>query len=109
MVVAILTILLGALGTAAGVQELVVQGILNNQTIPLIGGTLGAVAASLLVAAGIALLRQSDRAVVLTRAAALTVTAALVTNQRGSQTAVRRARFSTPPVGCRSECLSVGS
>ena len=72
MVVAILTILLGALGTAGGVQELVVQGILNNQTIPLIGGTLGAVAASLLVAAGIALLRQSPRAVALMRAAALT-------------------------------------
>lgn len=73
MVVAILTILLGALATAGGVQELVVQGILNNRTIPLMGGTLGAVTAAMLVAAGIALLRQSPRAVVFTRAAALTM------------------------------------
>ena len=72
-VVAILTILLGALATAGGVQELVVQGTLNNRSIPLTGGTLGAVSAALLLAAGIALLRQSPRAVVFTRAAALTM------------------------------------
>jgi hypothetical protein len=71
MVVAILTIFLGALGTAAGVQELVVQGILSNQKIPLTGGTLGAVSGALTVSAGIMLLCQSRQAIALTRAAAL--------------------------------------
>jgi hypothetical protein len=71
MLVALLTIFLGALGVAGGVQELVVQGIFNNQTVPLTAGTLGAVSAALLVAAGIALLRESRRAVALTRAAAV--------------------------------------
>jgi hypothetical protein len=37
MFVAILTIFLGALGAVAGVQELVVQGVFNNQKIPLTG------------------------------------------------------------------------
>ena len=73
MAVAILTILLGALATAGGVQELVAQGILNSRLIPLTGGTLGATTGALLLAAGIGLLRQSPRAVVLTRAAALTM------------------------------------
>jgi hypothetical protein len=71
MVVAILTIFLGALGTAAGLQELVVQGIGNNQTIPLTGGTLGAVSGALTLSAGIALLCQARRAIALARAAAL--------------------------------------
>src|SRR5262245_59560620 len=71
MVVAVLTILFGALAAAGGVQELVVQGILNNRPIPLIGGTLGAASSAILVGAGIALLRQSPRAGVFTRAAAL--------------------------------------
>jgi len=71
MVVAILTIFLGALGTAAGVQELVVQGILNNQKIPLTGGTLGAVSGVLTISAGVTLLCQSRQAIDLTRAAAL--------------------------------------
>ena len=71
MAVAILTILLGALATAGGVQELVFQGISNNRMIPLTGGTLGATTGAMLVAAGIALLRQSPRAAVFTRAAAL--------------------------------------
>ena len=71
MLVAVLTIFLGALGFAGGLQELVVQGVFNNQKGPLTGGTLGAVSAALLVAAGIALLRQSPRAVPFTRMAAV--------------------------------------
>ena len=71
MLVAVLTIFVGALNAAAGTQELVVQGIFNNKGIPLTGGTLGAVAGALLLAAGIALLRQSSRAGSLTNAAAL--------------------------------------
>ena len=73
MTIAIVTILLGALALAGGVQELVAQGIFNSQKIPLIGGTLGTVSAALLVAAGIALLRRSPRSVELTRAAAITM------------------------------------
>ncbi len=75
MVVAILTIFVGALNAAAGTQELVVQGIFNNQKIPLTGGTLGAVAGALLVSAGVALIRQSPRAVPLTTAAAISMLA----------------------------------
>jgi hypothetical protein len=71
MFIPILTILIGAVLTAAGVQELVVQGIFNNRLFPLIGGTLGAVAGALLLSAGIALLRQSPLAFALIRAAAL--------------------------------------
>jgi hypothetical protein len=71
MLVAILTIFIGALSAAAGVQELVVMGIVRNQFIPLTGGTLGAVAGALLLSSGIALLRQSPRANSLTRAAAI--------------------------------------
>jgi len=71
MLVAILTIFVGALSAAAGVQELVVMGIGRNQLIPLTGGTLGAVGGALMLAAGISLLRQSPRANALTRAAAI--------------------------------------
>jgi hypothetical protein len=49
---------------------LIVQGIFNNKRDPLLGRTLGAEAGALTPAAGIALLRQSPRAVALTRAAA---------------------------------------
>lgn len=70
MFIAILTILIGAVLTAGGVQELVVQGVFNNRRWPLLGGTLGAVAGALLLSAGIALLRQSPRAVALIRASA---------------------------------------
>jgi hypothetical protein len=72
MTIAIVTILFGALALAGGLQELVAQGILNSQKIPLVGGTLGAVSGALLVAAGVALLRRSPQAAALTRAAALT-------------------------------------
>ena len=71
MFVAILSILIGALLTAGGLQELVAQGILNSRLYPLVGGTLGTVAGALLLTAGIALLRQSPRAIDLIRAAAL--------------------------------------
>jgi hypothetical protein len=71
MVIAILTIFAGALFTAAGVQEVVNEGIGNSELVPLTGGTLGTVAGALLLGAGIALLRQSPRAADLTRAAAI--------------------------------------
>lgn len=70
MFIAILTIIIGALLTAGGAQELVFQGILNSQLYPLVGGTLGTVAGALILSSGIALLRQSPRAVALIRAAA---------------------------------------
>lgn len=71
MVIAILTILIGAVLTAGGAQELIVQGVFNNRRYPLLGGTLGAVAGALLLSAGIALLRESPRATALIRASAL--------------------------------------
>jgi hypothetical protein len=40
MLVAIMTIFIGALSVAGGLQELVVQGIGKNLKIPLAGGTL---------------------------------------------------------------------
>ena len=70
MFVAILTILIGALLTAGGAQELI-QGIIRNQLYPLVGGTLGTVAGALLLSVGVALLRQSPRAIALLRAATL--------------------------------------
>lgn len=72
MPIAILTILVGAVLMAGGLQELVNEGIINSRLIPLIGGALGTASSALLVASGIALLRQSPRAVELTRAAAVT-------------------------------------
>lgn len=71
MFIPILTILIGAMLTTAGIQEVVVQGIVNNRGINLFGGTLGTVAGALLLSAGIAMLRQSPRAIALIRAAAL--------------------------------------
>ena len=71
MFIAIFTILIGAVLTAGGAQELIVQGIFNNRRYPLLGGTLGAVAGALLLSAGIALLRESPRATALIRASAL--------------------------------------
>lgn len=70
MFIAVITILIGAVLTAGGIQELVVQGIFNNRRYPLLGGTLGTVAGALLLSAGVALLRQSPRAVALIRASA---------------------------------------
>jgi len=71
MFISILTILIGAVLTAGGAQELIVQGIFNNRRYPLLGGALGAVAGALLLSAGIALLRESPRAIALIRASAL--------------------------------------
>lgn len=60
--IATLTIIVGALLTAGGLQELIVQGILNNLAFPLLGGTLGTVAGSFVLATGIALFRGSAEA-----------------------------------------------
>ncbi|MFB3923445.1 MAG: hypothetical protein ACE145_17120 [Terriglobia bacterium] len=68
--VAILAVVVGALETAGGAQELVVQGILNNRGWPLIAGTLGTVAGALLLFSGIALLRNSQQALRLAYATA---------------------------------------
>ena len=65
--VAILTIVLAALETAGGTQELVVQGILRNRTYPLTAGTLGAVSGALLLATAIAMLARRRVAVVLAK------------------------------------------
>jgi len=75
MIVGVLTLFIGALNVAAGIQELVVQGIGKNQVIPLTGGTLGAVAGAVLVAAGVALIRESPRAAALTNVAAISMLA----------------------------------
>ncbi len=64
---AVITILVGALQAAGGVQELVVQGVLNNRLYPLVGGTLGTVAGVFILATGIALFRRSPEVVRLAR------------------------------------------
>jgi hypothetical protein len=71
MFIAILTILIGAVLTAGGAQELIVGGIFNNMSYALLGGALGIVAGALLLSAGVALLRESPRAIALIRASAL--------------------------------------
>jgi hypothetical protein len=70
MFIAIITILIGAVLTAGGLQELIVQGIFHSERYPLLGGALGTVAGALLLSAGIALLRESPRAKALIRASA---------------------------------------
>jgi hypothetical protein len=67
---AVIAILVGAIQTAAGVQELVFQGVLNNRLYPLIGGTLGAVAGGFVLATGIALFRRSPKSLRLARVSA---------------------------------------
>jgi hypothetical protein len=57
---ALFAILLGAVDTAAGPQEVVFLGILQSQTEVLIVGSVGTVASALLLAGGIALLIQSS-------------------------------------------------
>jgi hypothetical protein len=69
-VIAVLAILVGAVQAAAGVQELVFQGVLNNRLYPLLGGTLGAVAGGFVLATGIALFRGSPDALRLARTSA---------------------------------------
>lgn len=56
---ALLAIVIGALETAGGAQELIYLGFLRSETYPLIAGTLGTVAGALLLAAGIAMLVRS--------------------------------------------------
>ena len=70
MPVSLIAVVLGALETAGGAQELVYQGILRSRTYPLIAGTLGTVAGALLLAAGIALLVRLPLATTLVEAAA---------------------------------------
>ena len=66
--IATLAIVIGALETAGGAQELIFQGILRSRTYPLTGGTLGTVAGALLLSAGIAMLRSSIRSADIARA-----------------------------------------
>lgn len=68
MPVSLLAMLIGAVETGGGVQELVYLGVLNSQTEPMIVGALGTVGGALLLAAGIALLIDSRRALVLVEA-----------------------------------------
>ena len=68
--VAVFTIVVGALETAGGAQELIVQGILRNRTYPLIAGTLGTVAEGFLIATGIAIFGRYRFAALLSTATA---------------------------------------
>jgi hypothetical protein len=70
MPLALFAILLGAVDTAAGLQEVVYLGILQSETEPLVMGALGTVASALLLAAGIALLIRARLSAVLVQAAA---------------------------------------
>jgi len=70
MPLALFAILLGAVDTAAGLQEVVFLGILQSQTEALVVGSVGTVASALLLAAGIALLIQSPLTDVLITSAA---------------------------------------
>ena len=67
---ALFAILLGAVDTAAGIQEVVFLGILQSQTEALVVGSVGTVASAMLLAAGIALLIQSSLTDVLLTSAA---------------------------------------
>lgn len=70
MPLALFAILLGAVDTAAGLQEVVYLGILQSQTEPLIMGALGTVGSGMVLAAGIALLIRSRLTDILVPAAA---------------------------------------
>lgn len=63
-------VLVGALLTASGLQEMVFQGVLNNRAYPLVGGTLGVVSGGLVLATGIALFRHSSDVMRLARGTA---------------------------------------
>jgi hypothetical protein len=71
LLLSVLAILIGALLTAGGLQELVLQGILNSRLYPLVGGALGTVAGVFLLFSGIALFRKSELTERLVRATAL--------------------------------------
>jgi hypothetical protein len=68
--IAVFAIVLGALETAGGAQELIYQGILRSRTFPLEAGTLGTLAGILLLATGIAMLVNGRSSWVLAQAAA---------------------------------------
>ena len=70
MPLALLALVFGALEAAGGAQEMIYLGITNSETYPLIAGVLGVLAGGLLLAAGIALLITSQRALVLAQATA---------------------------------------
>jgi hypothetical protein len=70
MPLALLAIVFGALEMAGGTQELVYLGIMRSETYPLVAGTMGALAGSLLLVAGVALLVRSHIAPVLAQATA---------------------------------------
>jgi len=58
--IAVLAILIGALATTGGVQEVVYMGILKSRTEALEIGTFGTVTGILLLSAGIAMLVRSE-------------------------------------------------
>lgn len=70
MPISLMAMLLGAVETGGGVQELVYLGVLNSQTEAMIVGSLGTVGGALLLAAGIALLLDSPRTRLLVEASA---------------------------------------
>ena len=71
MTMAILAVLIGAMEAVNAAQE-VWFGYAKHDGYPLMGGTMGVVAGVLLLSAGVAVLRKSDRAANFLRAAAVT-------------------------------------
>ena len=71
MTMAILAILIGAMEAVNATQEVWVGGVVNRGW-PLLGGTIGIVAGTLLLAAGVAMLRRSPNAAALAQGAAIT-------------------------------------
>ncbi len=67
---ALCAILLAAVETAGGLQELMYLGILQSETEPLIMGALGTAGGAMLLPAGIAFLLRSPRTEILVPAAA---------------------------------------
>lgn len=72
MTMAFLAILVGSIESVGSLQEAWFGGIQNRDGWSLVGGTMGAVAGGLIVAAGIALIRRAQVAVALARGAAVT-------------------------------------
>ncbi len=66
----ILAIVVGALETTGGLQELIYQGILNSRTYPLVAGTLGTLAGITLLVSAVALLLGARSSLPLAYAAA---------------------------------------
>jgi hypothetical protein len=70
MPIALIAIVLGALETAGGAQELILQGIIRSHRYSFITGILGVAGGALLLAAGIALLIRFQLMNIFTQAAA---------------------------------------